>query len=675
MLTIRNQGFILLPVVLAITLIAGVAFLMNRDGAGNVNGLAGEIATTQAAYVARAGINQMLWQANNANCTGYVNASNVNLGGYSYSGTINPTSNSPVSISVTANNAEGAGYSIKRDRLKVYQSTVTKTLQLGTDAGKDTYIGNLWSTYNYGGGADDDVLTTKIGRLYRHLLIQFDLSTIPSNAHIVSAELQLYRKTGSGKDAINVYRIKQDWIEGSKTGSGTADGATWKTFNGTNTWVNPGGDYDPTLMARSQVDAGVSGVHSWEIAPLVQSWLTGKYPNYGMLLNASDSISVTFASKQDTTLANRPRLVITYNCECGLSCTTCISGNFRDEFSVSGDYSGNKGSLAWTGNWLETGESDGAGAGKLSVLAATQCTTGNCLKIRKDTATIMSVSRELKLANAVTASLSFSYRRTVVLMPGGGAITLEISKDGGATYTALKSYALDAIDYVPASETIDITGYIAAKTRIRFITAGASYQSNMHIDNIDVTVSCTPPPSSSHSVILNTIADTNLSEVNAGTNYGSSNLIWVGTNSFLKKYKGLLKFNVSSIPAGAIVTSAKLRLFASTFSGTGSMSIGIYKVIANWSESTATWTNFSSITNYNLIQRAVTTAPLASPVVVEWALPTSLINEWRDSVPTPNYGLALVYESILNSVYLDFASKENADTNLRPQLVIDYTLP
>lgn len=105
------------------------------------------------------------------------------------------------------------------------------------------------------------------------------------------------------------------------------------------------------------------------------------------------------------------------------------------------------------------------------------------------------------------------------------------------------------------------------------------------------------------------------------------------------------------------------------------MSIGIYKVIANWSESTATWANFSSITNYNLIQRAVTAAPLASPVVVEWALPTSLINEWRDSVPTPNYGLALVYESILNSVYLDFASKENADTNLRPQLVIDYTLP
>lgn len=669
MLTTRPQGFILLPVVMAIALIAGVAFLMNRDGAGNVNQLGGEIAATQAGYVANAGINQMLWQANNSNCTGYTNASNISFGTNTFSGTISPTSNSPVSISVTANQAQGASYSIKRDRVKIYQPTITKTLQLGTDPGMDTYISSLLSTNNYGIAGEG---VSKIGSILQNQLIQFDVSKIPSSAKIVSATLQLYQNSSTAAATVSAHRIINSWVEGTKNGSGTADGATWKTSNGSTVWISNGGDYGAISIANTSISNG-TGIVNWDISSLVQNWVSGKYANNGLLLNTSDNVIASFASKEDATAANRPKLVITYTCECGVSCTNCIAGNFRDDFT-SGAYTGNQGSLTWTGNWLEVGEADGAGSGKLSVTSALQCTSAKCLQIRKDIATVVSLSRELNLANAVTATLTYSYNRTFTLV-GGGAVTLQISKDGGATYTALKSYALDVIDVFPVAESIDISDYATAQTRIRFVTSGASFQSFMYIDNVDVTVNCTPPPASSHSITLNPVADADISSANTGTNYGSSPEVWVGISSAGKTFKSLLKFNVTSIPATAIVTSAKLRLFSTASSGSGSMQIAIYKIIANWSESTATWTNFSNLTNYGGMQLATINAPLANPVVVEWSLPTSLINEWRDNVPTPNYGLALFYTGFLNGTYLYFASKENAATALSPQLEIDYTVP
>jgi len=664
-----------LPVVLAISMIAGLAFLLNREGAENNRILNGEVAMTQAQYIAKAGVNQLLWQANNANCTGYTPANNINFAGYTYSGTIVPASNSPVSVSVTANSA-GTTATLKRDLQKVYQATKTKTLQLGTNLGKDAYISSANSTSNFGNGDDGVLITWILTWFYRNQLIQFDLSTIPTNAHILSAQLQLYSKSGSsGK--VNVYRLTRDWTEGTKSGSGTADGVTWKTYDGSNSWTTSGGDFAHTLVDSNSVDGNVNGFQSWELAPLVQDWLAGKYPNYGVLLKATGLMSAAFAGKEDATPANRPKLGITYNCECGLNCTTCVAGSVVDNFSAV-SYSGSNGSFPWTGNWLETGEVDGPTTGKLSVLSATQCTSGNCLKIRKDTATVLAISRGLTLANAVTAMLNFNYRRNVVLMPGGGAVTVEASKDG-TTFTSLKSYPLDKTDILATAEGIDITDYVSAQSQIRFITSGASFQSNIHIDNINVTVGCTAPPATAHTVTLTSVADSYLNEASVNSNYGSATSFTVGTNSLLKRSAGLVKFDVSSIPASAIVTKARMRVFVTASVGAGiiagSIPIGVYKLLANWSESTVNWTNYSNPAYGAAVNSAVTTAPLASPVVLEWSLPITLINEWRDSVPKPNYGLVLYYEGSFANLNVTIASKENATVALRPQLVIDYTQP
>jgi hypothetical protein len=231
----------------------------------------------------------MLWQANRSNCTGYTNMTNAAFGGNSYSATITPAGGSPVSINVTGTHANGASYTINRDRVKVYQPTITAPLQLGTTPGKDALIASVKPTTNYGNG-DDGVLNAVLW--FRHQLIQFDLpASIPSTAHIVSAQLQLYQKTGVGTTNIDLYQVKQSWVEGTMYDSGTADGATWNTYNGSNAWLTNGGDYDVTPIVGAPVTNGGNVTVSWEIAPLAQNWLAGN--NNGMLLKAAGGVAVT----------------------------------------------------------------------------------------------------------------------------------------------------------------------------------------------------------------------------------------------------------------------------------------------------------------------------------------------------------------------------------------------
>ena len=132
-----KHGFILLPVVLILTILAAMAFLISRQSAINAGGVVREMQTDTARYVAEAGYNHALWQLKQTGCATYTDLANIPFGPHNYSATYTPTSGSPVSISATSTHAQGASYNIHRDRVKVYQTTTTVTLQLGTDPGKD----------------------------------------------------------------------------------------------------------------------------------------------------------------------------------------------------------------------------------------------------------------------------------------------------------------------------------------------------------------------------------------------------------------------------------------------------------------------------------------------------------------------------------------------------------
>ncbi len=194
---------------------------------------------------------------------------------------------------------------------------------------------------------------------------------------------------------------------------------------------------------------------------------------------------------------------------------------------------------------------------------------------------------------------------------------------------------------------------------------------------LDKVTSINKDPSTPNTITLTVapVADTDIYQGLPNNVYGTQPDIVVGKDIAGKNDKILIKFDVSSIPIGATVTSATLRLNLIGTTGSGSYNIGIYKTIASWNEATATWLNFSASGNYNTTQLAVTSVALGSTGVKEWTIPVGLINEWRDGIPTPNYGMALVYESTTKGSDYQFASKESLTVASRPQLLIKYTLP
>jgi hypothetical protein len=177
--------------------------------------------------------------------------------------------------------------------------------------GKDTYIVSGTSNYNFGA---DNVLKIK-GDENNRILVEFNLSSIPSDAIISNATLQLYVTVkGTVSPTVYVHRINQSWTEGTGTGQNTGNGATWNSRNGSVNWNSAGADFDTAIWANTAVPDSANIWASWNITNLVQNWINGTYPNYGMLLKTNTTAANvwTFASSDNTNVSIRPKINITY---------------------------------------------------------------------------------------------------------------------------------------------------------------------------------------------------------------------------------------------------------------------------------------------------------------------------------------------------------------------------
>ena len=233
---------------------------------------------------------------------------------------------SPLAITATGtltgnpSPANDIARTLTRTDVPAYQPPGYSFLQLQAGSGKDAMLDGFYNSRNHG---DYDLGASSDPAWLINSLVQFDLPAIPAGARVLSAELQLYHNytDTAGADAgADVHRVNRDWVEGTKAGTGTADGATWDTWDGSSAWTTAGGDYDASAVAGSSITAATGDWASWDITTLAQGWLDGSFPNNGLLLKGTGTVNVGFASKENTDPALHPRLNITYACECGSPC-------------------------------------------------------------------------------------------------------------------------------------------------------------------------------------------------------------------------------------------------------------------------------------------------------------------------------------------------------------------
>jgi hypothetical protein len=197
---------------------------------------------------------------------------------------------------------------------------------------------------------------------------------------------------------------------------------------------------------------------------------------------------------------------------------------------------------------------------------------------------------------------------------------------------------------------------------------------------------------SSGSYSQNPLKDAYTEQNNAANNFGLLTTL-VADNRATRLNRSLLQFNLTGIPANAIITAANLKLVTTSTSNTTSYPLSIHRLTNSWDEGTATATGTAGICNW--INRvagplAWTTAggdfnatPEATTSVTgiatyNWAGGTmnTLIQNWVSGA-NANNGMLLKYDVETGGATNNktFASLQNATAASRPLLTFSWTTP
>jgi len=146
----------------------------------------------------------------------------------------------------------------------------------------------------------------------------------------------------------------------------------------------------------------------------------------------------------------------------------------------------------------------------------------------------------------------------------------------------------------------------------------------------------------------------------------------INGNSGLNLNRAILSFDLSAIPQGAIITSAKLNLYANTNVGSltghsGANNAYLQRVTTAWSDNSVTWNNVPATTTQNQVTLPASTSNNQDYLNIDVL---DLVNDMNTN---GNYGFLLKLVNETPTAALLFCSNEYTDTNKHPKLVITYS--
>jgi len=164
-----------------------------------------------------------------------------------------------------------------------------------------------------------------------------------------------------------------------------------------------------------------------------------------------------------------------------------------------------------------------------------------------------------------------------------------------------------------------------------------------------------------------TVTATRDSWINANStaqNNGTATTLRATNASVSTETRALIGFTLPSIPSNETITSAVLKVTVTT---TGTSTVSVKRINASWTESGVTWANIN--TSFNATAETTFT-PSSGTKSLDI---TTLVQGWANGSITNN-GVGLTAALAASGSTAQFASKENATTTSRPQLVITTAL-
>jgi len=170
-------------------------------------------------------------------------------------------------------------------------------------------------------------------------------------------------------------------------------------------------------------------------------------------------------------------------------------------------------------------------------------------------------------------------------------------------------------------------------------------------------------------------------------NYGGSASFHVGEDaSNVETVRGLIQFDLTGIPANAVVLDATLTLTVTSRSGSSARTICVYRLTQDWVEDQATWNVYATGNNWpggsgaagDYYSSVSTCADMAGNEAAGTA------KSWSFSAPALQILQSMINGSVINKGFLlkatqelntafAFASSDNTTIEYRPVLEIEYT--